>query len=246
MREEPGYGVSEAGQGLEQVWGEGFMSPGGREEVARILGEIDLTGMAVLDIGCGLGGPATALVVDHHADRVVGADVQLGLLELARTRAEQAGLESRLTFEVVEEGRPLPFLDGAFDVVFSKDAIIHVEDKLGLYTELHRVLRPGGHLLVSDWLRGAGQDLDAQVEEFIDAAGHAFTMVTLDDLAQIARGAGFVDIETMDRHAWYLEEARAEREHLPEEEREFWDVLVTTLEFGALRPGHLRARRPGK
>ena len=50
----------------------------------------------------------------------------------------------------------------------------------------------------------------------------------------------------MDRHAWYLEEARAEREHLPEEEREFWDVLVTTLEFGALRPGHLRARRPGK
>ena len=40
--------------GLEWIWGEGFMSPGGADEVLEILQGVDLTGKRVLDIGCGL------------------------------------------------------------------------------------------------------------------------------------------------------------------------------------------------
>ena len=52
----------------EQDFGEGFLSPGGRDEVARIVGGIDLTGKEVLDIGVGLAGPACVLVEEHGAD----------------------------------------------------------------------------------------------------------------------------------------------------------------------------------
>ena len=52
---------------LEVVWGEGWLSPGGPEEVARVLDGIDLKGKSVLDIGCGVGGVDFLLVEDHGA-----------------------------------------------------------------------------------------------------------------------------------------------------------------------------------
>src|SRR3546814_4532350 len=57
----------------------------------------------------------------------------------------------RVDFRLVEPG-PLPFAAGRFDAVFSKDALIHIPDKQGLYAEVLRVLRPGGAFAASDWL----------------------------------------------------------------------------------------------
>ena len=51
---------------LHTIWGEGFLSPGGPEEVREIVGGIDLAGKVVLDVGFGTGGPAIALVKDHR------------------------------------------------------------------------------------------------------------------------------------------------------------------------------------
>jgi hypothetical protein len=55
---------------LETLWGEGYLSPGGPEEVARVLRGLDLSGLAVLDIGCGSGGITVSLARDHGAGRV--------------------------------------------------------------------------------------------------------------------------------------------------------------------------------
>ena len=52
---------------LEAIWGEGFMSPGGVDEVDRYLDGIDLHDRSVLDIGCGLGGIDVHLVRRHGA-----------------------------------------------------------------------------------------------------------------------------------------------------------------------------------
>ena len=65
---------------LESVWGEGFLSPGGAEEVARVVGGLDLAGKAVLDIGCGAGGIDIALVRQHGAGHVLGLDVEDSVL----------------------------------------------------------------------------------------------------------------------------------------------------------------------
>ena len=61
---------------LEAVWGQGFLSPGGPDEVARIIGTHDFTGKTVLDIGCGAGGIDLALVQNHGAGYVLGIDVE--------------------------------------------------------------------------------------------------------------------------------------------------------------------------
>ena len=76
---------------LESVWGQGFMSPGGADEVARVVGGHDLTAKTVLDIGCGAGGIDIALVRNHGAGYVVGLDVEGSVLTHARALIATAG-----------------------------------------------------------------------------------------------------------------------------------------------------------
>ena len=256
MRTESGYPTPEK---LEMIWGEGFMSPGGADEVLRVLGDHDIKGCSVLDIGCGLGGAAVVLLQRGSAGSVTGFDVQPLLLERARARALGLGLSDRLDFVLGEPG-PLPFGDASFDAVFSKDAIIHVADKAGLYCEIARVLRPGGRLFVSDWLTSDDHGNGPLMDQFLKVTNHDFQMISLQQAGALARAAGFTDVALVDRRDWYLVEAIAERDRLLghvgktfkdrwgadaiNEELSFYETLVACLAEGVVRPGHIRGRKP--
>ncbi len=113
---------------FEAMFGEGFMSPGGQEEVAKIVENLSLAGKDVLDFGVGTGGPACLLVENHGAARITGIDVEDKVLKNAAQTVLRRGLQDRVFLKRVEPG-PLPFDDESFDVVFSKDSIIHIHDK---------------------------------------------------------------------------------------------------------------------
>jgi phosphoethanolamine N-methyltransferase len=244
---------------LEAIWGEGFMSPGGALEVGRIVAGAGVADADVLDIGCGTGGAALTLATEHHAQSVTGVDVERFVIDRATTIAREHGQDERVRFIAVEPG-PLPFADETFDIVFSKDAIIHVREKEALYTEAHRVLRAGGRLCVGDWLRGEGDDLDPLVDTFIAASGEDFYMQTLAQLRSLLSSVGFDDVEVEDRRDWYATEAQNELTRLrgPLRERflarfdqdmydatlRFWETAVESTQRGVLRPGHVRARKP--
>lgn len=253
---ENGYPTPEK---LEMIWGAGFMSPGGADEVLRVLGEHDIKGCSVLDIGCGLGGAAVVLAERGGAGSVTGFDVQPLLIDRARERVRDLGLSDRIDFVLGTPG-PLPFGDASFDAVFSKDAIIHVADKAGLYREIVRVLRPKGRLFISDWLTSEDHGNGPLMDQFLKATGHDFQMISLQKAGALARAAGFVDVALVDRRDWYLVEAMAERDRLRgdmgkmfadnwgadafNEEMYFYETLVPCLEKGLVRPGHIRGRKP--
>ena len=131
---------------LELVWGKGYLSPGGADEVAAVIGDVSLEGKSVLDIGCGSGGIGRLLVEGYGAGHVTGIDVEQSLIDTCNERIAGTDLESRLDYIRVEPG-PLPFDAGGFDVVFTKDSLIHIEDKVAICGEVFRVLRSGGLFL---------------------------------------------------------------------------------------------------
>ena len=110
---------------LERLWGEGWLSPGGADEVARLLGDFPLAGKTVLDIGSGAGGVDILLAGRYGAGFVLGIDVEDTVLAHARGLVERAGLGERTGLVKVVPG-PLPLPPATFDVVFSKIGRAHV------------------------------------------------------------------------------------------------------------------------
>ena len=245
---------------LELLWGEGFLSPGGPAETARILEGTDLTGLEVMDIGCGIGGIDVLLAREYGAKSVTGLDIEEPLVKRSRERAEKAGLSDRLTFQLVEPG-PFPFAEASFDAVFSKDSMIHIPDKPTLFVDVLRVLRPGGIFLASDWMQSAAGPNSPEMATFVETSGLSFAMGIADDLPAMLTAAGFTGIHMVDRNSWYREEARNEiarmrgelrqplLEILGAEKADRWivmrEAMVSALDAGVFRPTHFRAARPG-
>ena len=120
------------------------------------------SGERVLDVGCGEGVFAAALL-DAGA-RVTAADVAQE--PLRRARAARPGLETVLLES--ESDWPLP--DSAFDVVWAGEVIEHVADIAGWLSELRRVLRSGGRLMLSTPSLGRAQLLQAALSRASFAA----------------------------------------------------------------------------
>ena len=256
---EPGEYDDEMLALLQIIWGDGFLSPGGAEEIVRLLEGSDITGCDVLDIGCGLGAIDELLVQRFGAGSVLGIDIDPRLVNGMTQRVAKAGLADRIKGRAVNGG-PLPFAAASFDVVFSKDSLVQIPDKAALFGEVIRVLRPGGRFVASDWLRGGSGAYSAEMIEFFRLEGIAYNMATLGQSADALREAGFTDIVVRDRHDWYRDLARAELAAMEGElapviiakigaDRakyflDDWRQLVVVLGRGELRPGHLKATKP--
>ena len=130
------------------------MAPGGKGSVARLVRGLNLRDKRVLDVGSGLGGPAFVLARDYGA-LVTGTDLEAHLVERAKQRAQELGLAERVNFLRVEPG-PMDFPDQHFDAVISAGAITQTSDKLGIFQEIHRILKPSGAVRCYDWMKSPG------------------------------------------------------------------------------------------
>ena len=155
----------------------------------------------------------------------------------------------------------LTFEDEHFEVVFSKDSIVHVADKLHMMHEVFRVLKPGGVFLGSDWLGGTGHKESKAVHHWLDVSGlHMLKFVTASELESNLGAAGFNSIRLRDRNQWYLQEVKNEIASVSGESgKEFANLLgreraerrlvsssakLKVVEQGFLRPTHFFAVKP--
>ncbi len=244
---------------LEMLWGRGWLSPGGPDELARLLDGEDFRGKHVLDIGCGAGGIDCLLVTDYGAAKITGIDVEASVLETARARTDEAGISDRVELLQVEPG-PLQFADAMFDAVFSKDAIVHIPDKPALATDVFRVLKPGGVFVASDWLISHDGEPSSDMRAYLASEDLDFGMASPKAYAGALQQAGFVDVVLTNRNEWYCDQAEQELALLQGELHDravaelgqdpvdhnirTWGLMIKVLQTGEHCPHHLRGRKP--
>ena len=240
---------------LEILWGEGFLSPGGADEVKLVLKDIDLNNKSILDIGCGTGGVEVVLAGEFDIDRVTGIDVEPQLVERTQKLVDKKGLSAKVKVELVDPG-PLDFANNEFDIVFSKDSMIHIPDKNAIFIEILRVLKPGGVFAASDWLVGENADSSPEWARVRNLSHLDFKVFTAAETELTMRQAGFEQVSTLDRNAWYASNSATEYRQLEgplrerilevadEEVYEHWmkvrRAFRDSAAVGALRPTHLR------
>lgn len=125
---------------------------GGAEATVRLIDGMGFRqGTRLLDIGCGIGGPArrAARLLDA---RVTGLDLTESFIALAEELSDRIGEGGQTEFQ---QGSVLdmPFEDGEFDAAMMLHVGMNIEDKPRLFAEVARVLRPGGVFAVYDIMR---------------------------------------------------------------------------------------------
>lgn len=244
---------------LEAVWGDGFLSPGGPDEIRKIVEEVDFAGKEVLDIGCGTGGIGLFLTEQFDPASFTGIDVENGLIVRANAEAEKRGLQDKAQFISVEPG-PLPFDSSTFDVVFSKDAMIHIADKESLFQEIFRVLKPGGIVAACDWMSSTDGPFSEELKTYIALEDLGFGMASPARYEAAMNAAGFRNVRMTDRNPWYKQQVAEEYEALSgalyrdlvaqvgqefvDHSIDVWRALKVVVDSGEMRPTHMRASKP--
>ncbi|GAB7363103.1 hypothetical protein MBLNU230_g3394t1 [Neophaeotheca triangularis] len=112
----------------------------------------------VLDVGCGVGGPAREIVKFTDCN-VVGLNNNDYQIERATHYAQKEGLAHKLSY-TKGDFMQMSFPDNSFDAVYAIEATVHAPSLEGIYSEIYRVLKPGGVFGVYEWLMTDAYDND--------------------------------------------------------------------------------------
>lgn len=151
-------------------------------------------GAEVVDFCAGLGGPARYMAARYGA-RVTGVDLNPGRVAGAAELSAAVGLADRVRViqgDVTDTGLG----DASVDVVMSQEAFLHIPDKAAAVREAFRLLRPGGRLCFTDWVRH--QALTADEAEMLWRGLGAQTLQSIDDYRGLLAAAGFAAVAVDD------------------------------------------------
>ena len=148
----------------------------------------------VLDVGCGIGGPARTLASEYGCD-VVGIDIVEEYCRAATLFTDRVGLTDRVRFQH-GDALDLPFEDGEFDVVWFEHTLPNIEATGAAIEEAARVLRPGGTLALYEICAGPGGAPTFPVPWASDAS--LSYLATPEQLREIVLDRGFDEIAWRD------------------------------------------------
>ena len=172
--------------------------------------------MRVLDIGSGIGGTSRCLAKEFGC-RVTGIDLSDDYCQVASMLTEKVGLDGLINYHQ-GDATNLPFEDNEFDVVWTEHVAMNIPNKRRFYSEMHRVLRPGGTLAIYDVLAGSSGPVLFPVP-WARTPDTSF-LVSPEELRELLRDSGFTVSDWKDTTAeareWFVNLAeRIRREGFP-------------------------------
>uniref|UniRef100_A0A183C6J6 phosphoethanolamine N-methyltransferase n=1 Tax=Globodera pallida TaxID=36090 RepID=A0A183C6J6_GLOPA len=175
----------------EWIFGTDFISPG-IEENRRVLRRFRRLrpGQKMLDIGVGIGGGARQAAREFGL-QVLGCDLSSNMIQHAFER-NQRDKDHRVEYQIAD-AMVYRYEPNAYDIVFSRDCIQHIQDTKALFRNIYTWLKPGGQLLLTMYGKGLGV-LQPKFHEYVRK--RQYMLKTLDEYRETAHGAGFTNIFT--------------------------------------------------
>uniref|UniRef100_A0A0D3GAG2 phosphoethanolamine N-methyltransferase n=1 Tax=Oryza barthii TaxID=65489 RepID=A0A0D3GAG2_9ORYZ len=182
----------------ERVFGEGYVSTGGIETTKEFVDKLDLKpGQKVLDVGCGIGGGDFYMAENYDA-HVLGIDLSINMVSFAIERA--IGRKCSVEFEVAD-CTTKTYAPNTFDVIYSRDTILHIHDKPALFRSFFKWLKPGGKVLISDYCRNPGKPSE-EFAAYIKQRG--YDLHDVKTYGKMLEDAGFHHVIAEDRTDQFL------------------------------------------
>ncbi|KIN08085.1 hypothetical protein OIDMADRAFT_152145 [Oidiodendron maius Zn] len=187
------YGWGQSFHFCRFAYGEGFYQAIARHEhyLAAKIGIKD--GDKVLDVGCGVGGPAREIAkfAGAHITGLNNNDYQI---ERATRYAEKEGLAHQLKF-VKGDFMQMSFPENSFDCVYAIEATVHAPSLEGVYHQIYKVLKPGGVFGVYEWLMTDDYDntneRHREIRLGIEQGNGISNMVKISEALAAIKAAGF-------------------------------------------------------
>ena len=180
----------------------GYEQPGERKHDASLLALNHVMaeharlrrGEHVLDAGCGVGGTSMWLAEEYDAE-VVGVNLVEDHIERARRYGRERHLGGQVRFEVADY-TATGLDESSFDVAWAQESACHAPDKKAFTSEMARLLRPGGRIVMAEYIVAADRTPDPADDAIADwEVGWEMTLATEAVWRDALEAAGFVDIE---------------------------------------------------
>lgn len=203
----------------ERIFGPTFISTGGAETTNEFCKKLDLQpGQKILDVGCGIGGSAFHMAKLYGAE-VRGVDLSTNMITIALEN--QAKLEddvkTKICLEITDITKAT-YPEESFDVIYSRDTLLHIGDKEILFANFLKWLKPGGKLLISDYCRG-DQEHSERFLRYVAQRG--YHLLTVPDYGAILSKVGFKDVEAKDVTDYFVDILHREMKFFEGQKEEF-------------------------
>ena len=193
----------------EQMYGEGFQSPGGLEAVEAFCQKLHMwQGMHILEVGSGLGG-ASFYFARKYGARVTGLDVAKEMVDISTERTKHHKL-ANISFRQGDI-RTAPLEQDAFDLAWTRDCILYIAEKHLVWKNVYATLKPGGQLFITDFCKGGGPLSEAFISYLMRCQYH---LQGLDSYRTALEIIGFQDIRLEDNTQAFLDSLREEQKDL--------------------------------
>jgi SAM-dependent methyltransferase len=157
-------------------------------------------GQHIVDIGCGLGGPAR-YIAKRFQCKVSGIDITPPFVEAGNRLTALLRMEDQVTIRQ-GDGQRLPYGDAAFDGAYTQHVTMNVSDRPRFFSEAHRVLKSGAFFALTE--HGLGPNANPHYPLPWSEDGSGAYLVPPSETSALLKAAGFEDIVLEDTGAKYL------------------------------------------